>query len=65
MTSPNIRNRGRAEEVAREASHYLEVPDLFAALDAEHANTRAARADEERSAHSAATTGKGVLRWRT
>lgn len=72
MTSPNNRNWGRAEEVACEASHYLEVLAVFAALGADpHTSARAraarARTNEERSAQTAApaTTGKGALRWRT
>jgi hypothetical protein len=60
------------KDVAREASSYLEVVEVFAALGADpHATARAraarARANEQRGMQSpgAAMARKGVLRWRT
>ena len=60
-----------AADVAREASRYLDVVELFASLDADpHASVRAraahARRAEDRVTHTAQPrTRKAVNRWRS
>jgi len=64
-------DRTEATDVAREASRYLDVVELFASLDADpHASARAraaqARRAEDRVTHTAQPrTGKAVNRWRS
>jgi len=66
----NRSTRCAATDVAQEALRYLEVVDVFAALNADpHAAARAraarARVSEDSAAQPAATERKGVLRWRS
>ena len=63
--------RTEAGDVAREASRYLDVVELFASLDADpHASSRAraahARRAEDRVTHTAQPgTRKAVNRWQS
>jgi hypothetical protein len=64
MNAPAERSCSRPSNVADEALLYLEVVDVFAALDADpHAAARA-RAASARESQTEATR-KGVLRWRS
>jgi hypothetical protein len=63
--------RTEAADVARDASRYLDVPEVFASLDADpHASARAraahARRAEDRVTHTTQPrTRKAVNRWRS
>jgi hypothetical protein len=71
MTAAESGAQADANAVAREAAHYLNVVELFAALGADpHAAARAraarARTAERRAARmpAAATKRRGAPRWR-
>jgi hypothetical protein len=65
MNAPAERICSRPSDLADEALLYLEVVDVFAALDADpHAAARA-RAASARELQQTEATRKGVLRWRS